>query len=93
MSADRPGGGAAKRPRVSLYAVVGLLLCVLALALPAVPALATAAGGIILGVLGRRQFRRDPTTGPGWVSLAAIIVSGFVFVSQAVILAVVYFSA
>jgi len=44
-------------------------------------------------VPGRRQFKRDPSTGPGWVSLAAIIVSGFVFVSQAVILSVVYFSA
>jgi len=92
MSADRPGSGAA-RTRVSLSAVIGLLLGVLAFVLPAVPALATAAGGIILGVLGRRQFRRDPATGPGWVSLAAIIVGGFVFVSQAVILVVVYFSA
>jgi hypothetical protein len=93
MSADRQGGTAAKRSRVSLFAIIGLALGVLALALPAVPALVTAAGGIILGVLGRRQFRRDPSTGPGWVSLAAIIVSGFVFVSQAVILSVVYFSA
>jgi hypothetical protein len=93
MSADRPGGGAAKRSRVSLFAIIGLGLGVLALALPAVPALAAAAGGIILGVLGRRQYTRDPSTGPGWVSLAAIIVSAFVFVSQAVILAVVYFSA
>ena len=93
MSGDRSGGGAAKRQRVSLFAIVGLLLGVLALVRPAVPALATAAGGIILGVLGRRQFKRDPATGPGWVSLAAILVSAFVFVSQAVILSVVYFSA
>lgn len=92
MNTDR-SGGAAKRRRVSLYAVVGLLLAVLSLALPAVPALATAAGAIILGVLGRRQFKRDPATGPGWVSLAAIIVGAFVFASQAVILSVVYFSA
>lgn len=92
MSTNRPGG-AAKRPRVSLSAIIGVLLAVLSLALPAVPALATAAGAIILGVLGRRQFKRDPETGPGWVSLAAIIVGGFVFVSQAVILSIVYFSA
>ncbi|TYL50513.1 hypothetical protein [Agromyces mariniharenae] len=92
MSADRQGGSTARR-RVPLFAIVGLLLGVLSLALPAVPALVAAAGGIILGVLGRRQFRRDPANGPGWVSLAAIIVSGFVFVSQAVILSVVYFSA
>jgi hypothetical protein len=92
MSADR-SGDAAKRRRVSLSAIIGLLLAVLSLALPAVPALATAAGAIILGVLGRRQFKRDPATGPGWVSLAAIIVGAFVFAGQAVILSVVYFSA
>ena len=92
MSGDR-SGSAAKRSRVSLFAIIGLALGVLALALPALPALVTAAGGIILGVLGRRQFKHDPATGPGWVSLAAIIVSAFVFVSQAVILSVVYFSA
>ena len=39
MSADRPGSGAA-RTRVSLSAVIGLLLGVLAFVLPAVPALA-----------------------------------------------------
>lgn len=92
MSADR-SDGAAKRRRVSLYAIIGGLLAVLSLALPAVPALASAGGAIILGVLGRRQFRRDPATGPGWVSLAAIIVGAFVFASQAVFLSVVFFSA
>lgn len=92
MSSDRPGSPT-KRRRTSLYAIVGALLGVLALALPAVPAFATAAGAIILGILGRRQFKRDPSTGPSWVSLAAIIVGGFVFLSQGVILAFAYFSA
>ena len=92
MSSDRPGSPA-KRRRTSLYAIVGALLGVLAQALPPVPAFATAVGAINLGILGRRQFKRDPTTGPSGVSLAAIIVGGFVFLSQGVILAFAYFSA
>ena len=92
MNAERSGNIPAWR-RTSLTAIIGALLAVLALVLPAVPALATAAGAIVLGVLGRRQFRRDPVTGPGWVSLVAIIVGAFVVVSQGAILAVLYFSA
>ena len=91
MSVDRSDDrGAQPRRRTSLYAIVGLLLAVGSLLLPAVPAMVAAAGGITLGVLGRRQFKRDPRSGPSWVSLAAIIVGGFVFASQAVLLASFY---
>ena len=91
MSADRADERAGRR-RISPYALIGLVLSVGSFLLPAVPALVTAAGGIILGILGWRQFKRDPLTGPGWMSLAAIIVGGFVFLSQAVLLTTFYIS-
>ena len=72
---------------VSLAAVIGLLLAVGSLFLPAVGALVVSAGAIVLGVLGRRQLKRDPGSGPGWVSIAALVVGGFVFLSQSVFLA------
>ncbi|WP_136707990.1 hypothetical protein [Agromyces sp. H66] len=74
----------------SLAAIIGLILAVGSLFLPATGALAVSGGAIVLGVLGRRQLKRDPSTGPAWVSLAALIIGGFVFVSQAIILAIVY---
>ena len=91
MSADRADERAGRR-RISPYALIGLVLSVGSFLLPAVPALVTAVGGIILGILARRQFKRDPLTGPGWMSLAAIVVGGFVFLSQAVLLATFYIS-
>lgn len=75
---------------IPLAATIGLVLAVGSLFLPATGALAASAGAIALGIVGRRQFKRDPSTGPGWVSLAAIIVGGFVFVSQAVFLAILF---
>ena len=71
---------------VSPAAVIGALLALLSLALPALWALGVAAVAIALGVIGRRQFRADPSTGPGWISLTAVILGGFVFVSQGVLL-------
>ncbi|KRE29572.1 hypothetical protein [Agromyces sp. Soil535] len=88
MSADGSDGRPAKPRRTSLYAIIGLLIAVGSFMLPAVPAVVAGAGAVVLGVLGRRQFRRDPRTGPSWVSLAAIIVGGFVLASQALLLAV-----
>jgi hypothetical protein len=91
MSTGRAEERAGRR-RISLDAIIGLALSVGSFLVPAVPALVAAAGGIVLGVLGRRQFLRDPLTGPGWVSLAAIVVGGFVFLSQAVLLVTFTFS-
>ena len=85
MSAGSGEGGVTRR-RTSLPAIIGVLLSAGSFLLPAVPALVASAGGIALGVIGRRQFKRDPRTGPSWVSLAAIIIGAFVFVSQAVLL-------
>lgn len=86
---ERPqddGRGAALRwfGTVSPWAVIGALLALLSLAMPALWAIGLAAVAIALGVIGRRQFRTDPSTGPGWISLTAIILGGFVFVSQGV---------
>lgn len=92
MSFNRFGDGDAQPPRLSAYGVIGVVLALASLFLPAIPALAAAAGAIVLGVLARRQLKREPRTGPPWIWLIAVIVGGFVFVSQAVILAVVYFS-
>jgi hypothetical protein len=85
MSTGGPSDGIARR-RTSLYAILGVVLSAGSFLLPAVPALVAAAGGIALGVIGRRQFKRDPATGPSWVSLAAIVIGAFVFISQAVLL-------
>ena len=60
--------------------------------LPAVGALVVSAGAVALGVLGRRQLKRDPSSGPGWVSIAALVVGGFVFLAQAVFLAMAFVS-
>jgi len=92
MSADRTDGRPAQPRRTSLYAIIGLIIAVGSFLLPAVPAVVAGAGAVVLGVLGRRQFRRDPRSGPSWVSLAAIIVGGFVLVSQLFFLAVFTFS-
>ncbi len=95
MSAGRTGDrdGDARPRRTSLYSIIGLIIAIGSFLLPAVPALVAAGGGVILGVLGRRQVKRDPRTGPSWVSLAAIIVGGFVFVAQAVLLVTFSFSS
>jgi hypothetical protein len=71
---------------VSPAAVIGSLLALLSLALPALWALGVSAVAIALGVIGRRQFRADASTGPGWISLTAIILGGFVFATQGVLL-------
>ncbi|MGR2751378.1 hypothetical protein [Agromyces arachidis] len=95
--AERADGGDAGRPpergavlrwfgTVSAPAVIGALLAVLSLALPALWALGIAAVAVALGVIGRRQYRADPATGPGWISLVAIILGGFVVISQGALL-------
>ena len=86
---DRLTAGARDR-RTSMLAIVGLVLAVASVLLPAVAALVASAGAIVLGVLARRQLKRDTATGPSWVSIAAIVIGGFVFVSQAILL--VFFS-
>lgn len=73
-----------------MLAIIGLVLAVASVLLPAVAALVASAGAIVLGVLARRQLKRDPATGPSWVSIAALVIGGFVFVSQAILL--VFFS-
>ncbi|GAA4053710.1 hypothetical protein [Agromyces indicus] len=78
-----PRGGALRWfGTVSPAAVIGLLLAALSLALPALWALGVSGIALALGVQGRRRFREDPSTGPGWISMAAIILGGFVFVTQ-----------
>lgn len=86
MTFSRPGDPTKGPRRTSLFAIIGLILAVGSFFLPAVGAIALAAGAIVLGVLARRQLRRDPSTGPSWVSLAALILGGFVFLSQSVLL-------
>ena len=87
MSAERTGDGDARPRRTSLYSIIGLILSIGSFLVPAWVALVAAAGGVILGFLGRRQFKRDPKSGPSWVSLAAMIIGGFVFIAQAFLLA------
>lgn len=92
MSSNGSGDADAQPPRLSTYGIIGVLLALGSLFLPAVPALVAAVGAVVLGVLARRQVKREPRTGPSWIWVVAVIVGGFVFVSQAVILAVVTFS-
>ncbi|WP_353828790.1 hypothetical protein [Agromyces sp. SYSU T0242] len=79
--------------RPSLAAIIGIGLAVLAFALPAWWALPVAAAAVGLGILGRRQYRDDPATGPGWLSMTAIILGAFVLVAQVVILIAVFATA
>jgi hypothetical protein len=85
MTFNRFGDPSGPR-RTSLLAIIGLLLAVSSLFFPAVGALVISAAAIVLGVLARRQLKRDPATGPSWVSLAALVIGGFVFLSQGVLL-------
>lgn len=76
----------------SRVAIVAVAAAVIALALPAVPALVVAFVSVVLGLVARRQLRVDPMTGPSWLSIVAIVLGGFIFVSQGAILWTLTFS-
>ncbi|HEX6365234.1 MAG TPA: hypothetical protein VF000_03735 [Agromyces sp.] len=84
MSTDRFGTAGPRR--TSLLAIIGLVLAVGAIFLPAVGAIVLGAAAVVLGLLARRKLKQDPSTGPSWVSLTAIVLGGFVALSQAVLL-------
>lgn len=90
MTFERFGSGATGPRHTSRFAIIGLLLAVASLFFPAVGAIVISGVAILLGVLARRQLKRDPATGPSWVSIAALAIGGFVFLSQAVLLAIFY---
>ncbi|GAA2027717.1 hypothetical protein GCM10009819_08960 [Agromyces tropicus] len=83
--------GPTRRP--SLAAIIGVGLAVLAFALPSWFALPVGAAAIVLGVVARRQFRADPATGPGWLSITAIVLGAFVLIGQVLILLTVLSTA
>jgi len=89
MSANRTGDGDAQPRSLSIAAIAGVLLALASLMLPALWALGASALGAVLGVVGYRQAKRDPRTGPLWVSVVAIVVGALVFLSQGVILLIV----
>lgn len=70
---------------VQWLAIAALAFAVASLLFPAVGAFILSAAAIVLGVLARRQLRRNPDAGPSWVSITALILGGFVFAWQAVI--------
>ncbi|MGI9823926.1 hypothetical protein [Agromyces sp. Marseille-Q5079] len=86
MSAGPQRGAVGFSRRTSRVAITGAVLAVASMLLPAVGALVVSAGAIVCGVIGRRQLRKDPSTGPRWVSLIAIALGVFVFLGQAAIL-------
>jgi len=90
-SASRDPNGSPARG-LQWLAVAALAFAAASLLLPAVGAFILSAAAIVLGVLARRELRRNPDAGPSWVSLAALIVAGFVFAWQAVIFGFVYVS-
>ena len=89
MSANRTGDGDAQPRRLSLAAIAGVLLAIASVLLPATWALPVALIAIVLGVIGYRQARRDPRTGPQWVSVVAMVMGAFVAISQGIILVLV----
>ena len=89
MSANRTGDGDAQPRRLSLAAIAGVLLAIASALLPATWALPVALVAIVLGVIGYRQARRDPRTGPQWVSVVAMVVGAFVAISQGIILVLI----
>jgi hypothetical protein len=78
---------------IQWLAIAALAFAAASLLLPAVGAFILSAAAFVLGVLARRQLRRTPGAGPSWVSIAALIVGGFVFAWQVVIFGFVYLSA
>jgi hypothetical protein len=89
---DRITSRTAGARRTSMLAIIGLVLAAASVLLPAVAALVVSAGAIALGVLARRELKRDQATGPSWVSMSALVVGGFVFVSQAILMVYSYTS-
>jgi hypothetical protein len=81
------------QPGIHWLSIAALVFAVASLVLPAVGSIILSGAAIVLAVLARRQLRRDPEVGPAWVSLAALILAGFVFFVQAVIFALVYLAA
>ncbi|WP_157413217.1 hypothetical protein [Agromyces allii] len=69
----------------SRIAIVGAAAAVISLVLPAIPALVVAFAAFVLGLVARRQLRVDPATGPSWVSIIALVLGGFIFVTQGAI--------
>ncbi len=92
MSFERFGDAPLRPRRTSLVAIIALVLAVGSIFLPAIAAVIVAGGAIVLALIARRQLKRDPATGPSWVSLTALVLGGFVFVSQGVLLALFAFS-
>lgn len=92
MTFSRFDAGATGPRRTSMLAIIGLVLAAASLLLPAAAALVASAGAIVLGALARRQLKRDPATGPSWVSIAALVIGGFVFLTQAILLVIFYTS-
>ena len=92
MGFERFSGATRQPRRTSLVAIIALVLAVGSIFLPAIFALVVAAGAVVLALIARRQLKRDPATGPAWVSLTALVLGGFVFVSQGVLLALFAFS-
>jgi hypothetical protein len=92
MSFERFSGATQRPRRTSLVAIIALVLAVGSIFLPAVFALVVAAGAIALALVARRQLKRDAATGPSWVSLTALVLGGFVLISQGVLLALFTFS-
>ena len=90
-SGSRDPNGAPRRG-LQWLAIAALAFAAASLLLPAVGAFILSAAAIVLGVLARRQLRRNRDAGPSWVSLAALIIGGFVFAWQAVIFGFVYLS-
>jgi hypothetical protein len=91
-SGSRAARGTSSRG-IQWLAIAALAISAASLLLTALGAFILSAAANVLGVLACRQLRRNPDVGPSWVSLAALIVGGFVFAGQAVIFAVVYLSA
>jgi len=78
---------------IQWLAIAALAFAAASLLLPAVGAFILSAAAIVLAVLARRQLRRNPDAGPSWVSIAALVIAGFVFAGQVVIFGFVYASA
>lgn len=91
MTTD-PQGRARFGRSTSRIALAGLAAAVISLLLPAIPALVVSFTAFVLGLVARRQLKVDPATGPSWVSLVAMLLGGFIFVTQGAIVWMASFS-
>lgn len=71
--------------RYAWTAIIAAAIVAVALFTPAIASLPLSALGVVLGLRARREVKNDPTLVAGWLWIGAVVVGGFVLVSQLIL--------